>query len=290
MTQQGKAPRRNALFPIGINYYPLDAETQSWNDWYARDVEEDFKAFAEARMTLVRLYLSWKVLEPQVGQYDEDALERLQDIIDAARDNKLQVILCFFAEDRLSEMVDVPWGKRRDPHTDDYLIEREISLVQKVVNRFRSDTAVFGWDLANEAFCSGFDSSEDMLAWVTRMRDAVREVDTERPVIISADPETLFRHTGVDPRDALDLCEFAVSHPTSAYLAYRCRGAHELRAIHVPGRFPAQVGRSRPPGAHGRHRRVRAGALGGRRGRPHSARALLHAGQPRRGRDDAALP
>ena len=140
MTQQGKAPRRNALFPIGINYYPLDAETQSWSDWYGRDVGEDFKAFAEARMTLVRLYLSWKVLEPQVGQYDEDALERLQDIIDAARDNKLQVILCFFAEDRLSEMVDVPWGKKRDPRTDDYLIEREVSLVQKVVNRFRSDT------------------------------------------------------------------------------------------------------------------------------------------------------
>lgn len=224
MTSPGKAPRRNALFPIGVNYYPLDAETQSWNDWYAHDVDEDFKVFAEARMTLVRIYVSWKLFEPQVGQYDEDALERLQEIIDAARTHKLQVIVCFFAEDRLCEMVDVPWGKKRNPRSDDYLIEREVSLIQKVVNRFRSDTTIFGWDLANEAFCSGFESSEEMLAWVTRMRDAVREVDTERPVIVSADPETLFRHTGVDPRAALDLCEFAVSHQTSAYSAYAAEG------------------------------------------------------------------
>jgi len=220
----GKAPRRNALFPVGVNYYPLDAETESWDDWYARDVTEDFKAFAEARLAVIRVFVSWKVLEPQVGQYDEEALERFGEVLSAAREHKLQVIVCFFADDRLAEMLDVPWGKRRDPRTDSYLIGREVALVQKVVNRFRAEPAVFAWDLANEAFASGFETAKDFTAWAAAIRDAVREVDADRPITISVDPETLFRHTGVDPREALDENEFLVSHATSAYRAYAAEG------------------------------------------------------------------
>lgn len=220
----GKTPRRNALFPLGVNYYPLDAETQGWADWYARDPDEDFAAMHEARMALVRLYVSWKVIEPQVGQYNEDSIERLQVLIDSARAHKLQVIVCFFADDRLAELLDVPWGKKRDPRTDSYLIQREVALVQKIVNRFRSDSAIFAWDLANESFCSGFQTAEAMEAWVRTIRDAVREVDPDRPILVSADPETLYRHTGVDSRTAIDDCEIAVSHATSAYRAYAAEG------------------------------------------------------------------
>jgi|GEM_PF-775361 len=218
------AARRNKLFPLGVNYYPLDAETQRWDEWYTGDLEADFSAFSEARMSLVRLFVSWKALEPQVGQYDEDAIERLQAVIDAARARKMQVIICLFADDRLSEMLDVPWGKKRDPRTDSYLIQREAALAQKLVNRFRADTAVFAWDLANEAFCSGFSSTEDLDAWVVALRDAVREVDPDRPIIVSADPETLFRHAGVDARSAIDRCEFAISHATTAYRAFMAPG------------------------------------------------------------------
>lgn len=220
----GKAPRRNSMFPVGVNYYPIDTETESWDDWYARDFEADFAALEQARLALVRVYVSWKVLEPQVGQYDEDAVERLGELLASAKAHKLQVIVCFFADDRLAEMLDVPWGKRRDPRTDSYLVQREVALVQKIVNRFRSDTAVFAWDLANEAFLAGFESAGDLETWVATMREAIREVDPERPITFSADPETLFRHTGVDPRRAIDTCEFATSHATSAYRAYAAEG------------------------------------------------------------------
>ena len=222
--EPGKAPRRNPLFPVGVNYYPLDSEAQGAEKWYTGDIDTDFDVFAAARMSLVRVYVSWNLLEPQVGQYDEDVVERLQQLIEAAHTRKMQVIVCFFADDRVSELLDVPWGKKRDPRTDSYLIQREVALVQKIVNRFRSESGVFAWDLANEAFCSGFESAAELDEWVETLRDAVREVDPERPIIISVDPETLYRHTGVDPRRAIDRCEFAVSHATSGYRAYAAEG------------------------------------------------------------------
>ena len=216
--------RRNLLFPLGVNYYPLDAETQGADDWYAADIDADFAKFSRARLTLVRVFVSWRFFEPQVGQYSDEAEERLQELVDAARTHKLQLLVCFFADDRLAEMLDVPWGKKRDPHEDSYLVQRQTGLVQRIVNRYRAEGAVFGWDLANEAFCSGFSSAEQMAAWVATMRDAVREIDQTRPIVLSCDPETLFRGTGVDARDVIDANEIGVSHVTAAYRAYAAEG------------------------------------------------------------------
>lgn len=216
--------RRSVTFPLGIDYYPLDAERQGYADWYSGDIEADFRAFAEARLSLVRVFVSWRLLEQQVGNYDDDALARFGSLVDAARAAGLQLIVCFFADDRMAELNDVVWGKKRDPRTDSYLIQREVSLVQRLVQLYRAEPAIFAWDLANEAFCTGFADAASLEEWVRTLREAVREVDTERPILVSVDPETLFRATGVDARNAIDRCEFAVSHVTAPYQAYAAQG------------------------------------------------------------------
>jgi len=219
-----KFPRRNPLFPVGASVYPLDEESGHWGQWYERDLASDFELVEEARFGLVRLFVSWRALEPQVSQYDEEGLQKLLDLVAAARAKKLQTIVCFFADDRHAELVDVPWGKKRDPRTDAYLIEREISLVQKVVTQLRADAGVFAWQLANEAFLSGIESKDDLDEWTRQLRDAVRELDPKRPITLGIDAETFFRSTGVDARDAVESCEFAVSHVTAAYRAYAAEG------------------------------------------------------------------
>jgi endo-1,4-beta-mannosidase len=220
----GVAQRRSTTFPIGIDYWPLDAETASFSDWYAGDIEADLKALAGARFSLVRVFVSWKFFEQQVGNYDEEASQRFERLVAAAREMHLQLIVCFFADDRLAEMTDVAWGKKRDPRTDQYLIAREVTLVQRIVSLYRAERAILAWDLANEAFCAGFRTSSDLESWVRTMREAVREVDTDRPIILGVDPETLLRATGVDPRGAIDECELAVSHVTAPYQAYAAEG------------------------------------------------------------------
>jgi endo-1,4-beta-mannosidase len=86
------------------------------------------------------------------------------------------------------------------------------------------EAGVFGWQLANEAFCSGFTSAADLAEWTRLMRDAIREIDPDRPITLGIDAETFFRSTGVDAREAISACEFAVSHVTSAYRAYAAEG------------------------------------------------------------------
>lgn len=219
-----KPPARNPLFPVGVSLYPLDDETQSPDDWYGRDLAPDLDTLAEARCALVRLFVSWRVIEPQVGQYSEEALDRLSALVEAARARKMQAVVCFFADDRHAELTDVSWGKRRDARTDAYLVQREVALVSKVVSQLRGDAGVFAWQLGNEAFLSGFEDAAALSDWVGVLREAIREVDPDRPIGLGCDAETLFRATGVDAREALDTCEFAVSHVTAAYRAYACEG------------------------------------------------------------------
>ncbi len=224
VSEEPTSARSAPWFWIGVDCYPLDEERRSPDEWYARDLDEDFAAMAAARVGVVRLFCSWRCLEPQVGQYDEEMFERLDGVIDAARRHGLDVIVCLFADDRLSELTDVVWGKGRDPRTDEYLLQRETALVQRIVNRYRQSSAIIAWDLANEAFCTRFRSEEDLERWVLTLREAIREIDTERPIMLSIDPETFMRETGIDARSALDLAEMVVSHLTAPYRAYVAEG------------------------------------------------------------------
>jgi endo-1,4-beta-mannosidase len=219
-----KPPRRNPLYPVGVTLFPLDSEHKRWPEWYRRDLSADLGVLEDARFALVRLLVSWKVLEPQVGQYDDVALTRFAELVERAASRKQQVIVSFFADDRQAELTDVAWGRRRDATTDPYLVQREVSLVSYVVTRLRAEAGVFAWQLADEAFCSTFSSADALDAWTRQMRDAIRELDPKRPITLGCDPETLFRATGVDVRAAIATCEFGVTHVTAAYRAYAAEG------------------------------------------------------------------
>ncbi len=216
---------RNARsFALGATLYPLDFESQSPEEWYSRDQGEDLSAMSAAGLSLARVFVSWKLIEPQVGQYDDAALARLAGLVASARERRIRTIVCLFADDRHSELVDLSWAQRRDPCTDSYLLQREVALIAQVAAALDGEPGLFGWQLSNEAFCARFTSADDLEEWTRLMRDAIREVDPDRPIALGIDAETFFRSTGIDARAAIADCEFTVSHVTSAYRAYAAEG------------------------------------------------------------------
>ncbi len=166
----GALDRRGPLFGVGVSVYPSNIESAGPDAWYTPDMAPGFERLAEAGCTLVRLFVSWRVLEPQVGQYDREALDRFAAVVSAATSRGLRVIVCFFADDRHSELSDVVWGRRRDARTDPYLVEREAALIGTVVSRLHSDKSVVAWQLGNEAFLSGFTNATSLEAWVGKLR------------------------------------------------------------------------------------------------------------------------
>jgi endo-1,4-beta-mannosidase len=220
----GHARTRASVFPVGVAYYPLTEERQTAEDWYVRDPADDFAGFAAAGFSVVRVLISWRYFEPQVGQYEPEADRRLARLVAAADATGLKLIVTFFGGDGLAELVDTPWGRGRDMRTDAYLLGRQTALVQRIVRALRNEPAVFAWDLADEAFAARFSSAGELSAWAGAMRDAVREVDVDRPVTMGVDAETLYAATGVDASGVLDGLTFVSSHATAGYRVLAAEG------------------------------------------------------------------
>ena len=247
----GPSWRRLRSFPIGADYYPSDDARRAHAEYYPYDAGLDFAAMAAAGVTLARLFVSWRRFEPEVGQYDGAVEDRLDDLLYAAGQCSLKVIVCFFADDRLSEMNDPPWARGRDPRTDDYLIHRQVSLVQRVSSRHRTDARVWAWQLGNEPFFAGFTSQAALDKWSTAMRDALREVDSARAIILGTDAELLSATTGLDAHTAVEGFEYGVAHATDAYRAQVAGASAGSRATHLESFLVRSAPGSRPVLADG---------------------------------------
>lgn len=211
-------------FLVGASLYPLDSESMSPEQWYERDLTSDLDALRKVGGGIVRLFVSWRVLEPQVGRYDDDMLDRLVALVSAVGNRKMRALVCLFADDRAAELNSVPWGTRRDPRTDPYLIQRAADLAARVASRLARETTVLGWQVGNEAFLSGFESFSELEVWFDAIHGALAEVDSQRPVALGAHAESLLLSTGIDARPLIERCGLHLAHATSAYRAYAAGG------------------------------------------------------------------
>lgn len=210
-------------FFVGVDYQPIDDERRA-GDWYELDYPSDFAAIAAAGLRRVRLSCAWRLMEPQVGQYDEAVFARLDALIASAAGVGLEVVLCLFAHDSLSDLSEVPWATGRDAYADTYLLDRQVELVRQIVTRYREEPAVAIWELADAAYLRGFTTEPALESWTLALRGAVRAIDEIRPLRLGIDAETHLRATGVDARPAIDLCEEAAVVPSPEYAAYIADG------------------------------------------------------------------
>ena len=211
-------------FFVGVDYQPVDDERRS-GDWYELDYAGDFAAIAEAGLRRIRLTCAWRLMEPQVGQYDEAVFARLDAVIAAAAAAGLEVALCFFAHDSLAALCEVSWATGRDAYADAYLFERQAEFARHVAGRYKDEPALVAWELADAAYLRGFATETALESFTLGLRAAVRAVDEDRPLRLGIDAETYLRATGVDARPAIDLCEEAAVAPSPEYAAYAVDGA-----------------------------------------------------------------
>lgn len=211
-------------FFVGVDYQPIDDERRA-GDWYELDYQADFEAISAAGLRRVRLTCAWRLMEPQVGQYDEAVLARLDALVAVAADAGLEVVLCLFAHDSLAALSEAPWATGRDAYADTYLFERQAEFARQIVSRYRDEPAIVAWELAEAAYLRGFTTEPALESWTLALRGAVRGIDEVRPLQLGIDAETHLRATGVDARPAIDLCEEAAVAPSPEYAAYVASGA-----------------------------------------------------------------
>jgi len=215
-----------------------------WSNFDAGEVREEFAIIRDLGMGIVRIFLLWDDWQPTPDQIDREALDNLGTVLDIAADLDLKLDITFFtghmsgpnwaprwmlAPDqplpaRVNQLVsgcqvvDVGYS---NPYTDPLTIAAAELLLRTVVGRYHQHPGVGFWNLGNEPdlFAWPPDPAAGR-AWVRRMTDLIRAIDSTHPVTCGLHIDSVVRDNNLRIHDVFAELDFAVMHSYPMYMPW----------------------------------------------------------------------
>lgn len=138
---------------FGLNYIPSSRWWYCWLDWDITSIREDLEAISQLGMDHIRIHCLWPVFQPDPNYISETALDRLEQLLDAADAAGLDVCVTVL-DGWLSGYAFVPaWQKKRNLFTDRHVVEAQRRLFVAIATRIGLHQRFLGFDLGNELGC-----------------------------------------------------------------------------------------------------------------------------------------
>ena len=201
---------------VGINYWASHNSINMWRDWDEKKVEEDFIKLKDAGISVLRIFPLWPDFQPLTALYmnngnhyeyrfgeekipdteagragvSEVACEHFEKLCKLAEKYDLKLIVALITGHMSFRIYSPEAFAGKNFLSDPTVIKWEIRYVKYLVNRFKSQNSIIGWDLGNEVSCLGRDDSfcpDQAYVWVSAITNAVKVCDPQRPVITGLD-------------------------------------------------------------------------------------------------------
>jgi endo-1,4-beta-mannosidase len=133
--------------PFGTNYYDPNTgwAPKLWRKFDAGRVREHFRIMSELGVNCARVFLTAGSFQPTAKKIEEQALLKLDKLVEIAGDNGIRLILT--GPDHWEGVPDY-W--RPDRFAGKEAMQALESFWTVVARRYRSEPAIFAWDLLNE--------------------------------------------------------------------------------------------------------------------------------------------
>lgn len=208
-----------AFLPVGTHYVPTSGPDWPWRVG-AEEFAQAFGAMASAGLNTVRIDLIWAAIEPRPGEYDENHLQVVDSVFDAAEHHGLSLHPTLFVGGEVGDAYwDLPWATGRNPHTDLELLEYQVKHATHLARRWRGRDSLIAWDLTDEPpFWPYGDSTTDADArvWTSAIVTALRTADPDHLITIG----TASQEIGHGPFRAdvtAEYLDFCSVHPYPIY-------------------------------------------------------------------------
>ncbi len=205
-------------FITGVNYWPRGHGVQMWTEFDCEEIAEDMRAIARMGMNAVRVFLKWADFQPAPEVIDEAMVGRFDELLVMADEAGVRVIPTFFCGHMSGENWDVPWRGGRDPYSDPEMLRAQVRLVRYFAQRYRSDTRILCWDLANEQdiFARPRDRHSGWL-WIHTLASELKSHDPEHPVTAGTHITSLTEDCGFRMDDLSECLDFLCMHAYPLY-------------------------------------------------------------------------
>lgn len=191
-------------FLVGVNYWPARTFVHMWGEFDAREIDRDFEAIASLGLRLVRFFLFWPDFQPEAHAVDVAMLGKLRTVFDIGARRRLLLMPTLLVghmsgpnwiprwaiSDETNNRprvyvvdAEISTNKPRDIFgRDEEVLEAERLLVRTVVERFRHERALWGWDICNEIDLVQLPDTDAGDRWLRTIANDIRAVDSDHPV------------------------------------------------------------------------------------------------------------
>jgi endo-1,4-beta-mannosidase len=207
-----------SILPVGAHYVPVQGPDWPWRVG-ADAFDAAFAQMATAGMDTVRIDLLWAAVEPEPGRIDEEHLQVLDEVLEAARRHGLLLHPTFFIGGEVGDAYwDIPWREDRQPHRDPELLALQADHVRALARRWRGDPTIVAWDLTDEPPLWIFPDTtdDDARGWTGALVDALRDEDPAHLITIGTSGQEV--GAGAFRADVVaDRLDFTCVHPYPIY-------------------------------------------------------------------------
>jgi len=191
---------------FGVNYVPSRHWWYIWQDWERESVVRDLDGIARLGMDHIRIHCLWPIFQPNERYVSEQALNRLEELLDIADAHGLDVEITAL-DGWLSGFVfrpswmDAGWDRpARNMFTDPIAIEAEKLLIRSIIKRVGSHKRFMGIDLGNELGCmqyiNGGVSAEMSDRWQAELLELCEREAPGKLHVNGVDHTHWFRNSG----------------------------------------------------------------------------------------------
>ena len=207
-----------SILPVGAHVVPREGPDWPWRVGAAA-FDNAFAQLADLGMNTVRIDLIWQAVEPAEGDYDEEHLRVLDEVLEAARRHGLWLHPALLVGGEVGDAFwDVPYRQGRNPHADPHLRTLSTEHVRMLAQRWRGDPAIIGWDLTDEPpywVCEGT-TDTDATNWTKALSNALRSADPEHLVTVGTASQDV--DAGPFRADVIaNMLDFVCVHPYPIY-------------------------------------------------------------------------
>lgn len=227
-------------FYIGANYWASHNSIRMWADWDADVVEADMQKLSSHGVHTLRMFLSWDVFQPlraimanmQVFEYrmmpgekplpdteagqagvSEEVCEHFAQFCQIADKYQIKLIVGLLTGHMSFRAYYPEAFVGKNALTDPVVIKWEIKFVKYIVKRFRHEPAIVAWDLGNECTNLGPTSPEQAYVWAQTITSAIRESDTDHPVVSGYADCPLEPTRSFNIKDTAEIVDITTTHP-----------------------------------------------------------------------------
>jgi endo-1,4-beta-mannosidase len=210
-------------FELGINYWPRRSAMYMWEEFDIAEVRDDMTHIADLGFDVVRVFARTKDFLTAPSTVDGGMIARLVEVVRAAADKGLRVVPTLIVLNMSGTIWWPAWmldaqGRPADLFSNPMVLRSQALLAQTCARAFAGDSAIRGFDLANEIDDAQLPQSRDAgRAWGSTLASAIRAVAPGAKIRIGAHLPSLTTDNNMRVDDLACIVDEDVMHAYPLY-------------------------------------------------------------------------